>query len=56
MRLILGWPPETKRGKFLSLYSSPDAFRSGMQGIAPQGITVKEVCVSAPRVWTARLK
>ncbi len=40
---------ETKRGKFLSLYSSPEAFRSGMQGIAPQGMTVKEGRVSAYR-------
>ena len=38
-----------KRGKSLSLYSSPEAFRSGMQGIAPQGMTVKEGCVSAYR-------
>jgi len=49
MRLILGKLPETKRGKFLSLDSSPEAFRNGMQGIAPQGMTVKEGCVSAYR-------
>ena len=49
MRLILGCPPETKRGKFLSLYSSPEAFRSGMQGIVPQDMTVKEGRVSAYR-------
>ena len=40
---------ETKRGKLLSLYSSPEAFRSGMQGIASQGMTVKESHVSAYR-------